>query len=100
MKKENFFNLVKQLHLDCVAILERKANDYATETDVLSAFKLAALITKLDVNKVFLAMCVIKMLRLAELTEGNKEVKNESVDDTFKDFVNYLTLWYVKRHEQ
>jgi len=99
MKKETFFNLVQDLQSDCKIILEKKANDYATETDVLSAFKLIASITKDSPNKIFLIECAQKMVRLGELTSGTKQVKNESIEDSFKDFINYLTLWYAYRQE-
>ena len=100
MKIDELLELVEGLATKRKDTLKKKANDYATDTDVLSAFKLTALISKLSVNKVFLIMCCIKMIRLAELTHGDKEAKNEPVDDTFQDLVNYIYLWYAWRYEK
>jgi hypothetical protein len=99
MKLKELFELVEGLHAERKNTLEMKANDYATE-DVLSAFKLIALVAKLSIDKVLLVLCLVKIIRLAELTDGDKTVKNEPVNDSFKDLVNYLNLWYACRYEK
>jgi len=75
-------------------ILIKKNNDYAKQDDVFSNFKLISEITGLNIKQVFMVFISVKIARLKELFSG-KEPKNESIEDTLIDLVNYTELLYI-----
>ena len=78
-------------------VLHAKGADYATE-DVLSNFKRissAAKAINLDITTPYgyaLFMILMKIDRINNLTKNEKEPKNESVEDSFIDAINYFQL--------
>ena len=71
-----------------------KAHDY-TVKDRYENFNRQADITSWfseEQDKAYVAVIAIKLARLASLL-GQKEPKNESIQDTFIDLINYCALW-------
>lgn len=79
----------------CKELHEKKSHDYAQDDNPFSNFEYAAKVAEPftdPVDKVFVTMLAVKLARLAELRKG-KEPKNESIEDTCIDFVNYAAIW-------
>lgn len=95
-RQEEIFDLQTQEQKE---IIFRKRNDYASDADVLSNFKSVAAASGCSVDMVFLNLINTKIARLRELTSSGKEVKNESIQDSFTDGVNYFRLWDMYRRE-
>lgn len=78
----------------------KKGADYANDTNGFANFEKVAHMLDMDTRKVFLFYITTKLVRLSELFEGNTKPKNESVEDTIMDFVNYAVLlkaWLMKQ---
>ncbi len=82
------------------ALLKLKADDYTSglsdryenfnrSSEVISWFKN-------DTDKVFVTLITTKLARLASLLDS-KSPKNESIEDSFVDLINYCSLWGGKR---
>lgn len=79
----------------CKELHEKKSHDYAQDDNPFSNFEYAAKVADIftdPVDKVFATLIGVKLARLAELRKG-KEPKNESIEDTCIDFVNYAAIW-------
>jgi len=79
-----------------MTLMDKKSADYTSGyTDRYENFRRQAeLISwfKEDIDKAFVAVIAIKLARLGSLL-GNKSPKNESIQDTFIDLINYCALW-------
>ena len=83
----------------CIDTLTSKAHDYAQNDDCFSNFKKIANLCDGDVEDVFLTFIAVKVARLAELLNSNKEAKNESIKDTLMDLSNYSCLMSIYRED-
>jgi len=98
MNLETFLEGVNKRHSERVEVYRKKSSDYATE-DVLSNFKrVGGVIDAMRINKLPPRLCycftcmILKMDRWVNLLLSAKTPVNESVDDTVKDFHNYIDL--------
>jgi hypothetical protein len=105
MELTEFTTLSRSLIDKCLALSESKSHDYAT-IDVLSNFKRVSAIAKLY-NITFKApyeyamfMVLMKLDRFQNLMTQIKTPKNESLEDTVQDAVNYLLLMNACLEEQ
>lgn len=73
------------------SILFKKSQDYATDIDVLSNFKLAGSICQLTPEQNCLSLIATKVARLGVLLQG-KVPNNESIQDSVLDLANYSVL--------
>lgn len=78
-------------------VLTAKGNDYANE-DVLSNFKLAGSICQITPQQHCLALIATKVARLGTLFTG-KTPKNEAIEDSIIDLINYGFLLYCIEDE-
>jgi hypothetical protein len=92
ISREEIIEIAKDTFSDCLKKLDSKGNDYAEDSNGLSSFVLAGEMSKSDTRTSLFNMIGIKHSRLIQLTFSDKEVKNESVEDTFNDYINYLVL--------
>ena len=89
--------LAGKFNEECLSLLMKKANDYASDTDCLSNFKKIASVCDIPVEKVFLMFLTVKIARLVELT--TKPNQNESKTDSLKDIANYANLYHLYLEE-
>jgi len=73
-------------------ILFKKTNDYATEGDVLSNFKLTAAVAMVNSSQFAMNMIALKTVRLGNLIGSGKLPMNESIIDSIEDLENYAFL--------
>lgn len=92
-RKQLFDKVVAKME----SILLAKGNDYANE-DVLSNFKLAGSICQITPQQHCLALIATKVARLGTLFTG-KTPKNEAIEDSIIDLINYSFLLYCIEDE-
>jgi hypothetical protein len=99
MESKKQQEVYQSLHEEIMEITKKKAHDYASQ-DVLSNFKGVSTAAKaLGINigkpeQYALFMVILKIARLTNLLNSGKIPNNESVDDSFKDGINYFKLAY------
>lgn len=76
----------------CVELLRNKSNDYAEGGDAFLNFKTAAQIAGISPEQTLLTLLGMKISRLTQLIGKGKSAKNESVEDTMLDVINYVVL--------
>lgn len=91
----------RDLFTKCLETLGSKKNDYSNK-DEFSNFLTSSMIAGTIPEQSFLTLIGTKVARLRELTTTDKEVKNESVQDTILDLVCYTSLLgkYLKFRKQ
>jgi len=81
-------------------IMKGKREDYSSLRAVHQNFERCELVTGwffFDIDKVYVTLIIVKLVRLAVLLSGQKKPNNESIEDSFKDLINYCALWASKR---
>ena len=100
MNKNEQLELIINLDKEALDIMISKGGDYANE-DVLSNFKRVSSLAKvlnLDIGTpsgYALFMTILKIDRINNLINSNKVPNNESIEDSFKDGINYFKLAYL-----
>lgn len=89
----------EQILKDCERIMKLKRADYSSSSIHENFERSESVIAwfKEDIDKVFVTLIATKLARLAVLLSSDKEPNNESINDSFKDLVNYCALWGSKR---
>lgn len=99
MTSQEQLNLLEKLDSKTLDILKLKANDYASE-DVLSNFKIVSSVIKtIGIDPTVpegyaTLMVILKFVRIWNLKTEGKDIKNESLLDSYEDAINYLKLAY------
>jgi hypothetical protein len=93
MTKQKQEEIITNLQEEIKVIRDRKGSDYANE-DVLSNFKLAGSICGLSAEQNCLNQIATKVARLGNLLKEDKTVKNEPIQDSIIDLINYGYLLY------
>ena len=74
---------LKEIHRQCLELAARKNNDYGTAVDNISVAGLEGIAVRL----------FDKAARLLSLTRSaERKVKDETLEDTLKDMVNYASF--------
>lgn len=80
--------------------MRNKSNDYAEGGDAFLNFKTAAQIAGISPEQTLLTLLGMKMSRLTQLISKGKKARNESVEDTMLDIINYVVLLRGMMKEQ
>ncbi len=105
MTPEEQEKVYKEVDDKILAVTTSKRHDYAN-IDVLSNFKGVSQAAKslgLDIGdstQYALFMVILKIARLSNLLNSEKTPKNESVEDSFLDGINYFKLAYCCYSDQ
>ena len=97
MTREEFNVSAGQMFSKRMDLANKKGNDYS-DGDILANFKRlgeVADLLRVDVTDPFgyaMFMALMKFDRIMNLTKQDREPENESLDDSFMDFHNYLDL--------
>ncbi len=104
MKHENI--LLKDMEAtfkECLAIAVRKNNDYAGEktTDPFKNIRGSELVG-VSPDRAILVRVMDKISRVSNLLSQDNAVKDESIDDTIKDIINYMGILrsYIKNNKK
>lgn len=85
--------------LEASKLMKAKRADYSTGS-THENFERCNLVTEWftdNQDKVYVTLITVKLARLATLLSSSREPNNESIEDSFKDLINYCALWASKR---
>ena len=84
---------VEETFVQCLDILKRKNHDYAGKDtpDPYKNFKNVNVVG-VNVEKGILVRIMDKITRISNLTEHEAQVKDESIQDTLSDLINYSAI--------
>lgn len=88
--KQLLENLIKR-YSECVDIVRVKNQDYATEIDAFKNFRHAAL-AGVEPERAVLVRISDKMARISNLIDKENAVKDETIQDTINDAINYMAI--------
>ena len=77
---------------DCLEIAKAKNADYASDADPFTNFRLTEHLGLCDVPTGIMVRMADKVSRIANLLTAEAQVKDESVEDTLKDLINYSAI--------
>lgn len=102
-EKERFFNNLEQTYAKCLDTARKKNADYAGDANPFKNFELVEELGICSVETGILVRLCDKFSRLNNLIGSGREaqVKDESVEDTIQDAINYLAILkaYRQRYE-
>ncbi len=100
-KQEQFLLQASNNYLNAVSIMERKSADYAQSFDPFKNFR-ACEILDVSIGKGILVRCLDKISRINNLLEREAQVKDESIEQTLLDTMNYfnIILIYLQSKEE
>lgn len=81
-------------------VTARKGADYANTSNRFINFEKLAHMNSLTTEQAFCFYLGIKLARLTELFGAQKTPRNESVEDTIEDMINYAVLFYAFLRKQ
>src|SRR6188768_927356 len=93
---------IKQLFEECLILSYNKRKDYTSGPDNHQNFKRSQEIQSWftrDEDIPYVVLIGTKLARLASLLSDDRAANFESVEDSFKDLINYCGLWAERRLE-
>ena len=100
MSREIFIKHIANTYGRCIDILEKKNKDYGKDDDPWANFKFAA-IAGISVEDAIMVRILDKMARISNLFHKEATVKDERIQDTIEDAINYLAIllaWIENKH--
>lgn len=93
MRQKDFVEHIENTYRECVAIVKNKNQDYAREDDPWRNFRFSRLVG-VSVKKAILVRITDKIARINNIIDkdGEHAVKDETVQDTCLDCINYLAI--------
>ena len=98
-KRQNLMVAHEAMCAKARVLMDKKNQDYAGDEDIFANFRRTEDMGITSTEKGFLVRMTDKFSRLASFTENNElAVKDESVEDTLIDIINYAVLFhqYIK----
>lgn len=92
LENKDFESFVDSILGQCKAVMSAKKNDYAENNNRYSNFEESSKIAGISPEQSIIVLMGVKLARLRQLTVNNKEVKNESMDDSILDLINYALI--------
>lgn len=91
MTREEFIKSIENTYKKGIEIIKLKNADYANSSDPFKNFKSAEIIG-LSVERAILVRVLDKITRISNLLSKEADVKEESLEDTLLDAINYLAI--------
>lgn len=91
MNKEDFIKNIEATYLRGVEIIKIKNRDYAGDDDPFKNFR-SAIIAGTPVDRAILIRILDKLSRISNLLDKEAAVKDEKLEDTILDCINYLAI--------
>lgn len=95
MTTKDYSSQLERNFKEALAITIAKNKDYADIDSPFKNFELSAQVAGLPVAKGMLIRIMDKMTRISNLLEREAVVKDEKIDDTITDAINYLNILKV-----
>jgi hypothetical protein len=90
-------NVLTECFTDCLDIVQKKNADYAGDENPFKNFEMAEKNLNVQTEKGILVRISDKLSRVANLIDKDAQVKDEAVEDTIKDAINYFAILYCYR---
>lgn len=99
MNKEQFISSIEETYKKGVEIIKIKNADYATGNNPFKNFE-SAEIVGISVERAIIVRVLDKLSRISNLLERDASVKDESLEDTLLDAINYIAILKAYRENQ
>ncbi len=90
-------NILTECFSDCLDIVQKKNADYAGDENPFKNFEMSEKNLNVKTEKGILVRISDKLSRVANLIDKDAQVKDEAVEDTIKDAINYFAILYCYR---
>lgn len=90
--KNDFIFQIKKSLMQGLDVMKGKSHDYASKTNRYSNFEQAAKVAGTTTEQAILTLIGIKIARISELINAKKDPKNESLQDSYMDLINYICI--------
>ena len=91
MTTKDFNNQIEKTFKDCLRLILSKNKDYAENNSPFKNFKISLLVG-VPVDRAILVRITDKLSRISNLLDRPPEVKDEKIDDSIDDMINYLAI--------
>ncbi|AIY89919.1 nucleotide modification associated domain-containing protein [Geoglobus acetivorans] len=81
-----------QIFTECLEIARKKNRDYAGNRSPFHNFELCERLGICSLEEGILVRMTDKMSRIANLLKKEADVRDESIEDTLKDLINYSAI--------
>ena len=92
MNKKQFFKELETTYKACLSTSRKKNHDYAGDTNPFKNFELCEYLGVCSTETGILVRICDKISRIANLLEKERQVKDEKLEDTIEDNINYLAI--------
>ncbi len=101
MQRNDFIKALKKNFEDGLELMCKKNADYANDVDSFANFKRSELV-KVPVERGVLVRIMDKVSRISNLIDAPPEVKDESIEQTLLDTMNYfnILLTYIQQKKE
>jgi len=99
MNQKEFLDNIEETYKKCLQTSKKKNDDYAGSDDPFANFKRSRVVG-VDVGRGILVRLMDKIARVSNCLDGDVEVKDERVEDTILDAINYLAILKAWRDSQ
>ncbi len=102
MEKREYMKRAKYNYDDCITIMEVKSSDYAQVTDPFANFRTVEAFPALGVTleQGILVRVLDKFSRISNLLVREGQVKDEAIEDTIRDAMNYLNVILISLQDK
>lgn len=91
MLRVKFIESIKNTYAKGVELIERKNHDYAGVDNPFKNFE-SALVVGIPIDRAILVRVLDKLSRISNLLGREAQVKDEAIEDTILDAINYLAI--------
>jgi hypothetical protein len=93
MENKKLFSIAEETFRSCLDTLSKKNHDYAKDTvDALRNFKAVEFFKLTDTSTGIAVRLCDKFMRICNLLHTQAHVKDEKIEDTINDMINYLII--------
>jgi hypothetical protein len=95
MNQKEFIASIEKTYRDGINLIIKKNQDYANSENPFKNFE-SAYVVGVSIDRAILVRVLDKLSRISNLLEKEAEVKDEKLEDTILDCINYLSI--LKAH--
>jgi len=89
--RDEFIQGIANTYVDCLNIVKKKNADYAVSSDPFLNFRNASVVG-VSPERAILVRVMDKISRISNLIDKDADVKDETIEDTIHDAINYLAI--------
>jgi len=93
METKELTKIFEDTFKDCLETMLKKNHDYSKGTNALRNFELVEYLKIAESPQGVLVRLSDKFMRICNLWNTKAEVKDESIEDTINDMINYLVIF-------